>query len=207
MQDKYNTTAYVYDLFDYPWENTYQKWRPIFVEGMKGKIVELGVGTGRNLPFYNASDVEELLAVDLSPKMIEKAKLRSVDIPNLVFQVGDISNLEGVVPSDYADFVLSSFVFCVLPTEDIQLLALKEIHRILKVGGKFRIFEIVFSKQSKIAYWLQWWSMPFAEWMYGARFDRSSLKQIEQVPGLRLVSTKQLSEYDTYLLIEGEKVF
>ena len=209
LQRKYNYTSFVYDLLDYPWENIYQKWRPIFVEHMKGSVVEIAVGTGRNLAFYS-DDVEELIAVDISPNMIQQAKKRvkeeGLNIKKLEFRVGNAIDLHSCVASDSADWVLSTFLFCVLPNE-LQLKALQEIHRILKVGGKFRLVEINFSKISKYRAFVQWWYSPFVEWMYGAKFDRKTVEFLNQIEGLKINSMKYVSKLDTHLLIEGEKVF
>ena len=72
LQAKYNITACFYDLLDYPWERLYQKWRPGLVGDIRGKVLEAGVGTGRNLEFYHR-DVD-LVGIDLSEPMLHRAK-------------------------------------------------------------------------------------------------------------------------------------
>ncbi|HED19465.1 MAG TPA: SAM-dependent methyltransferase, partial [Gammaproteobacteria bacterium] len=57
LQEKYKLTASFYDILDYPWERIYRKWRPTLVGDLRGKILEAGVGTGKNLKFYH-EDVE-----------------------------------------------------------------------------------------------------------------------------------------------------
>ncbi len=74
LQTKYNVTAYFYDILDYPWERIYRKWRPTLVGDLRGKILEAGVGTGRNLEFYH-EDVE-LVGIELSKQMLSKAEKR-----------------------------------------------------------------------------------------------------------------------------------
>jgi SAM-dependent methyltransferase len=71
---KYDITAWFYDILDYPWERQYRQWRPQLVGDLHGEVLEAGVGTGRNLKYYN-SDVN-LIAIDLSKAMVKKAKKR-----------------------------------------------------------------------------------------------------------------------------------
>ncbi len=74
LQLKYDITAWFYDILDYPWERQYRHWRPQLVGDIHGEVLEAGVGTGRNLKYYN-SDVN-LIAIDLGKAMVKKAKRR-----------------------------------------------------------------------------------------------------------------------------------
>ncbi len=49
---KYDATAWFYDILDFPWELQYRRWRPALVGDVRGSVLEAGVGTGRNLPYY-----------------------------------------------------------------------------------------------------------------------------------------------------------
>ncbi len=55
LQAKYRTTSLFYDILDYPWERQYKKWRPGLLKDMRGRVLEAGVGTGRNLRHYHPS--------------------------------------------------------------------------------------------------------------------------------------------------------
>ena len=51
--ERYQRIAWVYDLLDLPFEHTrYRKIRPMIFAGLSGRILDAGVGTGRNFPFY-----------------------------------------------------------------------------------------------------------------------------------------------------------
>jgi hypothetical protein len=56
LQLKYDITAWFYDILDYPWERQYRNWRPQLVGDVRGKVLEAGVGTGRNLKYYNSME-------------------------------------------------------------------------------------------------------------------------------------------------------
>lgn len=198
LQAKYDITAFFYDILDYPWEKIYRKWRPTLVGDLRGKVLEAGVGTGRNLEFYH-SDVE-LLGIELSRQMLSKAKKRVAKARCEVRLINEDATVMQSIDSNQFDWVFSTFMCCVMPNE-IQKLAIEQFVRVLKPGGRFRFLEMVFSKNNKIRK-RQDFFVPFVEKIYGARFDRDTLRHIEQSPSLKVTNTSFLKE-DTYLLIEG----
>ena len=74
----------------------------------------------------------------------------------------------------------------------------------LKPGGRFRLIEILYSKNRSLRLRQKILS-PFVEFVYGARFDRKTLNHIHSVKSLKVTRTTYLKA-DTYLLIEGEKI-
>ena len=73
--DRYQRIAWAYDLLDLPFEyGRYRKIRPLLFRGLSGRILEAGVGTGRNFPFYPPDS--EIVGVDLSPAMLARAERR-----------------------------------------------------------------------------------------------------------------------------------
>ena len=201
LQSKYNVTALLYDILDYPWERIYQKWRPTLVGDLRGKVLEAGVGTGRNLEFYH-EDVD-LLGIELSKHMLQKAENRVAKAKCKVKLINEDATVMQSVESNQFDWIFSTFMCCVMPN-DIQALAIEQFGRVLKQGGRFRLLEMVFSKDSKLRKRQERFA-PFVEKIYGARFDRDTLRHLEQAPTLRVTSTSFLKE-DTYLLIEGIRI-
>ena len=71
----YARVARVYDLLDLPFEyGRYKRLRPLVFEGLTGRILDAGVGTGRNMPFY--PEGAEMIGIDLSPAMLAGAARR-----------------------------------------------------------------------------------------------------------------------------------
>ena len=69
---RYNRIAPFYDQFESPMELfNYSRWRAKLRQHFpsEGTILEVGVGTGKNLPFYNKQ--QRLLAIDISEKMLQ----------------------------------------------------------------------------------------------------------------------------------------
>jgi ubiquinone/menaquinone biosynthesis C-methylase UbiE len=204
LQTKYNYTAYFYDFCDMPWERIYRTLRPLFVGNLVGECLELAVGTGRNIRFYNKDAT--LTGIDISSGMIRQARARST-LPDVsctikAMIVADATNLEEF-PDNTFDNVSASFLFCVLPTE-LQQPALNEIQRVLKPGGRFRIIELTYSNDPKKR-WYQDTFAPFVEFMYGAKFDRHTLTAIEKMKGLKVERKEFLNNGDVMLLLEGSK--
>jgi len=201
LQEKYNITATFYDFLDYPWERIYKKWRPALIGDLRGKILEAGVGTGRNLEFYHEDS--EVTGIELSKKMLGKAEKRKTKARCNVILVHEDATEMKSIDSDQFDWIVSTFMCCVMP-DDIQELAIEQFARVLKPGGRFRLLEIVYSKNEKIRKRQELFA-PFVEKVYGARFDRNTLRYLEQSSNLQVTSTTFLKD-DTYLLIEGTRV-
>src|SRR3974377_1876887 len=73
--DRYERIAWVYDLLDLPFEYArYRKIRPLLFHGLSGRVLDAGVGTGRNFPFYPPGS--EVVGIDLSPAMLARAERR-----------------------------------------------------------------------------------------------------------------------------------
>ena len=198
LKAKYDIVAAFYDVLDYPWERIYRRWRPVLCGDIRGSVLEAGVGTGRNLKYYHESI--ELLGIDLSDAMLDKAAKRAkgavckVDLAHV-----DATSMKSVESKSF-DWVLSTFMCCVMPDE-LQTAALKEFERVLKPGGRFRLLELVYSKDESIRKRQNFFT-PFVEKIYGARFDRHTLDHLMQSPNLKVTSTKFLKD-DVYLLIDG----
>lgn len=200
LRAKYNVTAMFYDLLDYPWERTYRKWRPQLLGNLRGKVLEAGVGTGRNFQHYHES--VELTGVDLSEIMLKKAARRARKAKCTIELVHDDASVMHEVGSNRYDWVISTFLCCVMPDE-FQLAALKQFGRVLKPGGRFMLLEMLYSQNSKIRRRQEFFTS-FVEKVYGARFDRKTLQYIEESNELDIIDKRFLKD-DVYLLIEGIK--
>jgi len=198
LRAKYNVTAMFYDILDYPWERVYRKWRPSLLADLRGKVLEAGVGTGRNFQHYHESI--ELTGVDLSDVMLRKAAKKAKKADCKIELLHDDASTMHLVDTNQYDWIISTFLCCVMP-DKFQPLALEQFGRVLKPGGKFKILEMVYSKNKKIRRRQDFFSA-FVEKVYGARFDRETVKYIEESGQLEITSTRYLKD-DVYLLIEG----
>ena len=84
-------------------------WRARLVALAKGKILEVGVGTGKNFKYYPAG--ADVTGIDIADKMIGIAKKKAKSL-NLSFKIeeGDAQDLS--YPDNIFDTVIAMFVFC-----------------------------------------------------------------------------------------------
>jgi ubiquinone/menaquinone biosynthesis C-methylase UbiE len=200
LRAKYNVTALFYDILDYPWERVYREWRPLILGDLRGKILEAGVGTGRNFKHYHES--VELTGVDLSDVMLRKAAKKAKKANCKIELLHDDASMMHLVGSNQYDWVISTFLCCVMPDE-LQPMALEQFSRILKPGGRFRLLEMIYSKDKTIRTRQDFFTS-FVEKVYGARFDRNTVQYIEESADFAITGKRFLKD-DVYLFIEGTK--
>jgi ubiquinone/menaquinone biosynthesis C-methylase UbiE len=124
------------------------KYRQEILANVKGKILEIGFGTGLNLPFYPDS-VKELITVDVNPGMNALARKRIASSPITVEQ--QVLNGEALpMPNNTFDYVVSTWTLCSIAKVDN---ALAEIYRVLKPGGTFIFIEHGLSDIPKTQVW------------------------------------------------------
>lgn len=102
-----------------------------------GRVLELAVGTGLNLPDYAASTT--VLGVDLSGRMLEVAQSRVGELgigERVRLQLGAVQNLD--VEDATQDTVVSTYTFCTIPD---PAAAAREAFRVLRPGGRFLLVE------------------------------------------------------------------
>ena len=182
---RYQRIAWAYDLLDYPFEHgRYRKIRPEMFRGLSGRILDAGVGTGRNFPFYPVSS--EVVGIDLSPAMLARAKRRqhTAAAPVELRQM-DVTRLE--FADGYFDAAVATFLFCVLP-DDLQVAALRELGRVVKPGGIVRCLEYTRPSGGLRRAITRLWE-PWVYWAYGAGFDRQTERHVPEA-GLQLFESR-----------------
>ena len=108
-------------------------------EDLSGRLLDAGVGTGRNFPFYPPG--ASVVGIDLSPAMLARATHRAHLSPALIeLKQMDVTRLD--FSGAAFDAAVATFLFCVLPDE-LQLSALRELGRVVKPGGLIRLLEYV----------------------------------------------------------------
>lgn len=183
-KDKKRTYARIarfYDFLDAPFEKSrYRALRPLLFKGLSGRILDAGVGTGRNIDYYPQGS--EVTGIDLSPAMLERARMRR-DAAGRAVDLVEMDARKTTFPDHNFDAVVATFLFCVLDYDD-QLPALEELGRVCKPGGEIRLLEYCFSENPRQRFVMRLWA-PWVHWAYGARFDRDTERYIDEA-GLTL---------------------
>ena len=106
--------------------------------GLRGRVVEVGAGNGRNFGFYPAT-VDEVVAVEPEPHLRSLAEQAARDAPVAVCVVDAVA---GALPFDEASFdaAVATLVLCSVPDAPA---ALRELRRVLRPHGELRFLEHV----------------------------------------------------------------
>ncbi len=129
-QKRYARMAEAYDLLEISLDRFFQPLRRRALSFAEGKVLEIGVGTGKTLEFYPKGI--DLYAIDGTEEILKIAGRRAERL-NMDIKLYQMEAKDLRFPSESFDTVVSSFVFCTIPN---PVKAMAEIRRILKPDGK-----------------------------------------------------------------------
>lgn len=114
-----------------------------------GIILEVGIGSGLNIPFYDRAKVEKLIGLDPSPELNAMAqKMADQHDLEVEFLLSGAENIP--LPDDHVDTVLVTYTMCTIPD---ALSANKEMLRVLKPGGRMIFCEHGLAPDAKVSKW------------------------------------------------------
>ncbi|MEX0801256.1 MAG: class I SAM-dependent methyltransferase [Dehalococcoidia bacterium] len=116
--------------------------------GAKGRVLEIGCGTGANFPYYS-DQADEVIATEPDPYMLERAR-KKADTARRPLEIRQASAEELPFPDSSFDTVVSTLNMCSIPHPDR---ALAEIKRILKPSGEYRFYDHVRYGNAFGAFW------------------------------------------------------
>ncbi len=159
-----------YDAFMWLFEATgLGRWRRRLLAGARGRTLEVGCGTGRNLPLYPAG--VRLVALDLHLEVMAAAGRRAPEVPRVLASAEALPFRPGVF-----DTVVSSLVFCSVGEPQRGL---SEVRRVLSPGGLLRMMEHVRAR-GRLHGRFQDWAQPAWTWVTGGcRPNRDTEAEVE----------------------------
>lgn len=180
---RYDRNARFYDLYDSPMEflGGVGGKRRRLLSAAAGRTLEVGVGTGRNLDLYPAG--VELVGLDISPRMLDRARLRARrstgrrSVPLVVADVGDLP-----FPDQAFDTVAATCVFCSVAD---PVGGLAELARVIKGDGAVLLLEHV-RPRSRLWGWVFDRLAPLVRRVAGPEINR---RTDDNVPRAGLVAT------------------
>ncbi len=143
--------------------------------GAHGDVLEVGGGTGANLPFYPGA-VRTLTVIEPEPAMARRLEPRLRGRTFTGALVGTAAE-ELPFPDATFDVAVSTLVLCTV-TDQPQ--ALRELHRVLKPGGRLLFIEHVRSDDPRLARWQDRWNPVQRRIGHGCNCNRATLAGIEQ---------------------------
>ncbi|HIH15313.1 MAG TPA: class I SAM-dependent methyltransferase [Nanoarchaeota archaeon] len=196
IQERYDRFARVYDFFEYPIERLFfARIRRETLSPLKGKVLEIGVGTGKNLPYYNWKNIE-YTGIDFSKNMLEMAKRKNFSKAKMVYM--DAQDMD--FKENSFDYIVTTFVLCSIPD---PVKALKEMQRVIKKEGKIIMVEHVRSKNPLLAFW-QDIHNPLTKFFFGSNINRDTKGNIKK-SGLHIIKEESLALGDIFRRFEAKK--
>mgnify|MGYP000264599803 FL=1 len=151
----------------------FSDWRKTLWAKVQGEhILEVGVGTGKNFPYYPANT--RITALDFSEKMLQRAKKKQ-QRGNIAVEL-ELMDVQSLCYADNSfDTVIATFVFCSVP---LPTKGLQELYRVCKPGGQVLLLEHVLSAKPMMARMMKLMN-PLIASMFGANINRQTVKSVQ----------------------------
>lgn len=168
IKQRYNRTAIFYDMMD---RMIPTDLRRKALSEASGKVLEVGVGTGSNLPYYPAGC--EVTGIDFSPGMLAKAreKVHLAKVPVTLVEM-DAEHM-GFADNTF-DTVVATCVFCSVPH---PVAGLKEVKRVCNNEGKIILLEHVRSDNPILGKLMDLLN-PVSLYLVGSNINRRTLENV-----------------------------
>lgn len=183
---RYNRIAPMYDTMEAFIERVaFGAWRQeLWAAVPAGRVLEVGVGTGKNLLFYPPG--AHVTAIDLSDRMLARARRRAVELGVQVdLRLMDAQHLE--FPDAVFDAAVATFVFCSVPD---PVAGLRELGRVVRPGGDIWLLEHMWVDKPFVGPLMELLN-PLVVHVMGANINRRTVENVRRA-GLKLVTVKEL---------------
>ncbi|WP_028008982.1 class I SAM-dependent methyltransferase [Solimonas flava] len=126
-----------------------QKERAKLVPRALGRVLEIGIGTGRNLPFYDRERLSALYGLDPAAQMHRLARKRAAEA-GIRIELLDLPAER--IPAEDASFdtVVTTFTLCTIPD---AVAALREMRRVLRTQGQLLFCEHGLAPDAGVRRW------------------------------------------------------
>jgi phosphatidylethanolamine/phosphatidyl-N-methylethanolamine N-methyltransferase len=214
----FGATARSAELSEAAIRKSYKRWAPVYdntfgrftTEGRRhaveiinqrsGRVLEIGVGTGLSLPAYGSH--LEIVGIDLSPEMLEKAREKCAE--------EGLDNVTGLFEMDAGaltfqnasfDTVVAMYTLTVVPDPEKVM---RELARVTKAGGQV-ILVNHFSQEEGVRGWVERRMAPFGDKLgWRPVFDMDRVMVCEN---LKVVDRRALRPWGLFTMLRFEKTF
>lgn len=198
VRDAYRRWAPVYDYTFGAVSTAGRRHAVQIINGSKGKVLEVGVGTGLALPDYKPH--LDITGIDLAPEMLEKARSR--------VKAAGLKNISGLHEMDASDLkfpdatfdtVVGMYLITVVPEPEKVM---RELARVTKPGGEVMLVNH-FSQEDGVRGWVERRMAPFADLVgWHSVFDVS---RVMGCPELKLMDRRALRPMGIFTMMRFRK--
>ncbi len=186
IRTRYDRISPYYDLMELVLEKVvFSRWRRKVFDSLDGDtLLEVGVGTGKNLDFYPSG--KPIAAIDFSPGMLSRAR-RKVEEKGLTVDLVDMDVQDLQYDDQSFATIVATFVFCSVPD---PVRGLQEVKRVCKSGGRIILLEHV-RPGSRL--WGKIFDLlnPITVRLMGVNINRNTIENMERA-GLNILEEKNL---------------
>jgi len=160
------------------------RYRSQIVPQARGMVLEIGVGSGLNLPFYGAG-VEQLYGLDPSEELLVMARKKARAI---AFPIDFLAHPGEEIPLDEGciDTVVTTWTLCTIPD---PAKALREMRRVLKPGGMLLFAEHGLAPETRVQGWQNRLNPLWSRITGGCNLNRK-MDELIQASGFRMMELK-----------------
>ena len=198
---RYERIAPLYDWLEVLPEWRYRPWRRRFWDRVTqrlpsgGRLLELGVGTGKNVAYWPAE--ADIMAIDFSPRMLSRARERIERSGRDVnLELGDAQDLH--YSDNSFDLAAMTFVMCSVPD---PVIGLREAARVVRPGGHILLMEHVRSSTPWMCRLMDLLN-PIVVSTMGPNINRDTVQNVSAA-GLDLMDVEDLSMGGIFKIIEA----
>ncbi|RKL63962.1 class I SAM-dependent methyltransferase [Thermoanaerobacteraceae bacterium SP2] len=181
IRRRYDRTSIFYDWMD---RMISPELRKKALSQASGKVLEVGVGTGNNFPYYPPGC--EVTAIDFSPGMLARAR-KKLHLARTPIKLLEMDAQAMDFPDNTFDTVVATCVFCSVPD---PVKGLAEVKRVCKPNGKIILLEHVRS-ESPVIGWLMDVLNPISLHLIGSNINRRTVQNVISA-GIQLQKVEDL---------------
>ena len=171
----------------------------------KGVVLDIGIGSGLNIPFYNKSNINYLYGLDPSPELLEIAK-KVAKTNKLEIEFLECGAESIPLPNNSIDTIVITYTMCTIP--DISLSS-AEMLRVLKPNGRLLFCEHGLAPDKRVAKWQKIINPVWNKIAGGCNLNRdiprlikSSGLKISEIEEMYLPSTPKFAGYNYWGVAE-----